>query len=203
MFIYVMSIFIINALSNCLGTLKTIFISRNVKTPVYIVTAIDALVFAFVVKSISNGDNTITILAFVLGKVVGVYIGQVIDKKLGLGILDIYVYAKEEKAKSLADKLRDVGYSITTQKGYGFNGNKRYTVNVTIARKELDFLIELLGKYGFDKATMIIKEVKLVNGKIKIHKKVNAVYNLISMLGIILAYLFYSFLSSILIFPAK
>lgn len=167
----VISIFIINALSNCLGTLKTIFISKNVKTPVYIVTAIDALVFAFVVKSISNGDDVITILAYVLGKVAGVYIGQVADKKLGLGILDICIYAKEEKAKNLADRLREVGYSVTTQKGYGLNGNKRYIVNVTIARKELDFLMELLEKYGFDKATMVIKEVKSVNGKIRIHKK--------------------------------
>lgn len=170
MLLYVLSIFIINALSNCLGTLKTIFIAKNVKTPVYIVTAIDALVFAFVVKSISNGNDIVTILAFVLGKVAGVYIGQVIDKKLGLGILDICLYTKEDKAKALADKLREIGYSVTTQKGYGFNGNKRFIVNITIARKELDFLAELLKKYGFDKATMIIKEVKSVYGKIKIHK---------------------------------
>jgi uncharacterized protein YebE (UPF0316 family) len=164
-------IFVINALSNCLGTLKTIFISKNAKAPVYIVTAIDALVFAFVVKSISSGNDAITIIAYVLGKVVGVYIGQVIDKKLGLGILDISVYAKEEKAKNLADKLREVGYSVTTQKGYGYNGSPRYIVNITIARKEMDFLVELLKKYGYNKATMIVKEVKSVNGKVKIHKK--------------------------------
>ena len=44
-------------------------------------------------------------------------------------------------------------------------------MNITIARKEMDFLVELLKKYGYDKATMIVKEVKSVNGKVKIHKK--------------------------------
>jgi len=170
MFVNALIIFLINVISNCLGTLKTIFISKNMKSPVYIVTAIDAFVFAFVIKSISNGDDIITIIAFVLGKVVGVYIGQIIDKKLALGILDISIYAKEERAKNLADKLRDIGYSVTTQKGYGYNGNERFIINITIARKEMDFLMKLLEKYGYNKATMIVKEVKSVNGKIKIYK---------------------------------
>lgn len=171
MLIEALIIFIINVISNCLGTLKTIFISKNMKNPVYIVTAVDALVFAFVIKSISNGDNIITILAFVLGKVVGVYVGQIVDGKLALGILDISLFTKEAKGIELADTLRDIGYSVTTQKGYGYNGSERFIVNITIARKEMDFLLELLTKFGFDKATMIIKEVKSVNGKIKIHKK--------------------------------
>ena len=38
-----------------------------------------------VVKSISNGNDIVTILAFVLGKVAGVYIGQVIDKNWDWG----------------------------------------------------------------------------------------------------------------------
>lgn len=159
-------IFFLNLISNCLGTLKTIFISKQLGKITYWLVAVDSLLFAVVLKAISSGDNFISILAFVLGKVIGSMLADYIEEKLALGLLEVSIYAKEEKAIEIADFLRSLGYSVTNFKGYGIEGKERFMITITIARKEMSLLKNILKKYNLINPNMIIKEIKSIQGNI-------------------------------------
>lgn len=164
-------VFILNLISNCLGTLKTIFISKKAGKISYIITGIDALLFSVVLKGIASSNSLITIIAYTLGKVVGAILADYIEECLALGLLEVNINANQEKAIKIADSLRSIGYSVNTIKSFGNLGKERFMVVVTIARKELSLLKEILKKYNIDNPTMTIKEIKNVQGNINTYAK--------------------------------
>jgi uncharacterized protein YebE (UPF0316 family) len=87
---------------------------------------------------------------------------------MALGIVEISLYAKVEKAIAIADAIRQKGYSVTTYKGYGNNGQPRFEVNITMMRKEIPCLQEILVQHGVDNASMIIRGIDSVEGKIRV-----------------------------------
>lgn len=171
MFLVLFTVFILNVVSNTLGTLKTLFLAKKIMKPAYVVTFIDSIVFAYGFKMVATEDSLWVIVAFSLGKVVGAYLADILDNKMAFGLIEVTLYAKANRAHKLADSLRDLGYSVTTVKGYGFKGSERYEVNLTIKRKELSFIREFLGKNGILDATLVIREVSSVAGKIAVEKK--------------------------------
>lgn len=163
--ISILLIFFLNILSNTLGNLKTIFVSKQIGGFTYILVGVDALFFSIVLKAINSGDSLWYILAYVFGKIIGAVIADILEKKLALGVLEVTVYERNDKAIPLADTLRELGYSVTTSKGYGQNGKERFIVTITISRKEYPLLGEVLNKVGITKPNMIVKEVKSIEGK--------------------------------------
>lgn len=159
---------LINAISNTLGTL-TIFNTKRYMKPTYILTFLDAIIFATVMKQISSGDGIYFILAYAVGKLIGVYFADIIEKKMAFGILEIDFYLNDkEKMIQIADFLRDMGYSVNTTFTYGYGGAKRYRIEVTMLRKELPILEEVLRKFDYNEPTLSIKEVSKVKGKISL-----------------------------------
>ncbi len=157
-------IFVLNAISTSLGTLRTIFIIRQTIKPVYVTTFLDAMLFAYAFKLMTMSTGFVFILAFALGRIAGVLLGDLIDKKIAIGILEITVYKHTEEGKVLADQLRANGYSVTTGMGYGIEGKNRLVLNIIVTRKDFPELQELLFKSG--KVNMAIKNVTKVCGKV-------------------------------------
>lgn len=157
-------IFSLNAISTSLGTLKTIFLSKQTIKPVYVTTFLDALVFAYACKLMSASTGFFYILAFAMGRIAGVFIGDLIDKKIAIGLLEITVYKHAGEGKVLADQLRASGYSVTTEMGYGMEGKHRLVLNIIVTRRDFPELRELLFASG--KVNMTIKNVAKVYGKV-------------------------------------
>lgn len=164
----VLLVFILNVIGNSLNTIKTIFLAKNIIKPTYIIVFIDAVIFFSLVNQLSQGNSFIYVISYALGKTTGTWLGNTIEKKMALGIVQISLYAKCEKAIRIADAVRERGYSVTTYKGYGNNGNVRFEVNITLKRKEVSYLQELLRQYNINDATMIIRDVSSINGKITV-----------------------------------
>lgn len=164
MLLEIVLVFVLNAISTCLGTLKTIFLSKQIIKPVYITVFLDALLFAYAFKLIAGSSGFHYILAFALGRISGVFIGNFLDKQMAMGIVEVTVYKGFNNGIRLADKLRSYGYSVTTEKGYGFEGKDRLILNIILERKELATLQEFLSAHG--KLNMIIKNISQTYGKI-------------------------------------
>jgi len=172
MFLDLIVIIIINTISGALGFLKTIFTSRKLKIPTYIITFVDALLFASILKSASNSEEFAFILAFAIGKVFGVFLGDKLDDKLALGIIELkFFISNKEKAITIADELREKGFSVNTTLKYGKNGTKRYEISVTVNKKEKSTLHEILFENGIENPTFIELEISKVGGKI-LNKKI-------------------------------
>lgn len=166
-FLGALTVFLLNIAASTMGVTNTLLISKKIMKPVYFIMFIDSIVFTTGMKMVSNSKSFIFMIAFALGKVLGAYCASKIEDKIALGILEVSVYAKEEDFSKIADTLREMGYGVTTMKGYGLNGVPRFSIDVTIQRKELKLLKGILHKFDYSEATMVIREVKSVEGKIK------------------------------------
>jgi uncharacterized protein YebE (UPF0316 family) len=163
-------IFGLNIISSTLGTLRSIFVTKKIMKPAYLVTLFDSLIFVYGLKMVTTGTSVWFLLAFAFGKVVGVYIGDKIEDVLAFGLFEVTVFAKKDRAIVLADSLRDLGYSVTTHKGFGLDGDEKFDLDIAIKRKELPLLKQILGRHGYDNATMVIREIAGVTGKISMKR---------------------------------
>ncbi len=156
------AIFGLNLLSTTLGNLKTILLTKRVMKLVYVTTFIDAMVFALALKCLATSSSLLFLLFFAAGRLSGVYLGSLIERKLALGTLEVSIHKHWQEGIKLADQLRTLGYSVTTFKGYGINGNDRLVITAIIPRRELVQLKPLLGS-GIN---MTVKDVSKTYGKI-------------------------------------
>lgn len=164
MIIDLLIIFILNAISTCLGNLKAIFLSQKAVKPVYFTTFLDALIFAYAFKLIAGSAGYGYIVSFALGRIFGVFLADKIEKKLALGLLEIDVYKDPVPGKVLADNLREMGYSVTTTMGYGVQGKQRLVLAIVLPRKQFPALKEMLKQDG--KLNMYVKSVTKTYGKV-------------------------------------
>lgn len=182
MILSLLIVFLLNIVASTMKVLNTIFISKKIMKPVYVIMFVDAILFTVGLKMVTNGESFLFILAFAFGKITGVYIANILEDKIAIGTLEVSFYANGEKAIEIADTLRHLGYGVTTLKGYGINGTPRYLLDITIERKELPLLKNIFKKFGYDNATMVIREIKGFSGKIKTtqNKDINDPYDLYS-----------------------
>lgn len=160
-------IFILQVVSTATNTLKTLFLTKGITKPAYIMTFIDAMVFVLSMKLALDGEGFIFLIVYAFGKTLGAVLGDILEKKIAIGTLEITINIKKEKAIAMADKLREIGYTVNTREVYGINGKERYEVWFIINRKDYNFVIKYLETLGFTELSMVINEVKNITGKIQ------------------------------------
>lgn len=162
-------LFAINILSGITGILKTIFGAKNQTKELYIITIIDTTLYALVIQGLSSGQGVPTIIAFVLGKLTGVFLGTKIEQAIALGILKVELFVNKKNTMiDLGDDLRRIGYTVNTSVLYGFNGNKRYKIEITTKRKEVKRLYRFLKTKGITNPTYTVQEINQAGGKINV-----------------------------------
>lgn len=160
-------LFIITAFTNVLSTLKTIFVSKKIMNPVYILVFMDAIIFATTVGKVANGDGIQFTIAYALGRSMGVFIGNKLEDRLALGILEVDLFLNNKKKMiQVAEKLREIGYTVNNYLVSGNNGDKRYKVEIVIKRKEFHILEDIMNEFNVNNPTLKIKNLSRVNGKI-------------------------------------
>lgn len=161
-----LTVFTLNCLSTALSTLKTVFIARGFIKPVYILVLLDAMMFVWGMKLVVDGEGVAFLLAFALGKTAGVWLGDVVERKLAYGILDVTIMAKRDKAHNLADRLRAMGYVTNTTKTHGLGGEEKWDVRFFVSRKEYESLLMTLEQEGYKNLSMVVTTVDKATGKI-------------------------------------
>lgn len=174
-------LFLITAFTNILATLKTILISKKIMNPVYIMVFIDAVIFAAVLSKVTSSEGIHFTIAYALGKTLGVYIGNRIEDKLALGILEVDIFlSNKDKMIKLAEKLRNEGYTVNNYLARGNNGERRYKIEVVIKRNEFKVLEDIMVKCDVNNPTLKIKNLSKVNGKITT-TRINAMKEVIKL----------------------
>ncbi|MGI6435797.1 MAG: DUF2179 domain-containing protein [Syntrophomonadaceae bacterium] len=159
------TIFILNAIGTTLSNLRTVFLSRQITKPVYFTTFVDALIFAYAINLFVAAPGILFIIGFAGGKIFGVYLGGKIDARLALGIIEVSIYKHLKDGIALADHLRNMGYSVTTLKGYGIKGKERLIIQVVIPRKYLSELKQELHSRK-ESVNLSIKSITKTYGKV-------------------------------------
>ena len=160
--------FVVTVISQLIGTLKSIFIANKAGYATYITVAIDALLYTVLVKSLTQQSILIVIL-FVIGKLIGTWLGNVIESRIGIGIYDIDLYIKDHnKQKLLQEHLLESGISSTMNLGTYDDTHVRWSNNIHINRKDMNKLYAILDKLDIA-PNMVIRPAKKVVGTISEH----------------------------------
>lgn len=163
--INILLVFLLNLSSTCLGTLRSILLSRKIFKPVYITTFIDSIIFVYSVTLIAKSDSFNYVIAFALGRVFGIYVGTLIEAKLAMGVIEVVVYKHLASGQLLADRLRYYGFSVTIQIGFGIDGDEVVILTIVTDRKNWVLLNRII-RESDNTINMYVKSIDSVKGRL-------------------------------------
>lgn len=163
----IIGLFLITIITNIFATLKTMLMSKKIMNPVYLLVFADALIFTTVINQITSSQGIHYTMAYALGRTLGVYVGGKFEARMALGILEVDLFLNhKDKMIEVAERLRNVGYTVNNYLARGNNGERRYKVEVVIKRSELKILEKVMEECGVTNPTLKIKNLNQVYGKI-------------------------------------
>lgn len=158
MLIY-MAIFFSKIIENAVSTLRLIVVANGKKKLGAFLQGIVALVWIFVtgIVIVNINKDLLKVVFFVLGSIVGSYLGSIIEEKIALGMNMLICITNERNEKNIKHKLNN--YQITT---ICEKDNNYSVLLIVLKRKEINKISEILKE--IDKDIIIISEkAKTIN----------------------------------------
>lgn len=149
-----------------MGNVKNILLIKGNKTTQYIITCIDALIYVFLLKSITSDNTIYAILAFVCGKSFSITLTDIIMSRISKTVYLAHLYEKKAETEKIIDYLTVKNISFTIFEGDYINGT-RYMFTMHLNKQQVNDLRNFLsGDLNIQNITMDISEVK-VSGHIE------------------------------------
>ncbi|MBP3765947.1 MAG: DUF2179 domain-containing protein [Bacilli bacterium] len=148
--IYVI-IFILKIIENMISTLRIIFVSNQNKIIGSILLFLSSVIWILSSSITIINIDLISILVFSIGSFIGAYLGVFLEEKIALGTFLIICIT----SSNIEDKLRNMGYIITSLSGNGKDGIKNILF-IVINRKNVKELFNSINK--LDNKAIIINE---------------------------------------------
>ncbi len=127
----------------------------------------DAMIFATVVTKVTSSTGVHFTIAYACGRTMGVFIGNKVEERLALGILEVDLFLKnKDKMIRVENMLRKEGYTVNSFLAKGTHGEKRYKVEVVIKRSEFKILEAILDHCDVTSPTLKVKNLNKIYGKI-------------------------------------
>lgn len=159
-------LFSLTLLSSTMGNVKNILLIKGNKTTQYIITCIDALIYVFLLKSITSDNTIYAILAFVCGKSFSITLTDIIMSRISKTVYLAHLYEKKAETEKIIDYLTVNNISFTIFEGDYINGT-RFMLTMHLNKQQINDLRNFLNKdLKIQNITMDISEVK-VSGHIE------------------------------------
>lgn len=117
-------IFTLRILNNAVGTVRVVVMTSGNRVLGFFLASLESLLFAYTAGTVlTDLDNVINVIAYVLGFAVGGYVGLYIEQRF-LNVYNIVdIIADENTAHEIAQHLREAGYGVTEMHGEGARGH--------------------------------------------------------------------------------
>jgi uncharacterized protein YebE (UPF0316 family) len=114
-------IFVAKIIEVAIGTLRNILIVKGYKTPGFFLALVEIMLWVFIASQVITGlaESPMKGIAYGIGFAAGVYFGSMLESALAVGKIQIQAITAADKAKALADKLRELGCGVTTVEAMG------------------------------------------------------------------------------------
>lgn len=117
-------IFFINLIYITLNTIRVILTMRGYRKVAPIMAVIEVTIYTVGLSLVMEYlSNPIYLIAYALGFGVGIYTGMLIEDRLALGYSVVYIVTNSLD-HSLPESLRELGYGVTIETGYGRDGER-------------------------------------------------------------------------------
>lgn len=147
-----------------IGTMRVILITKGYRKPGTILAIFEILLWVFIASRVIMGivDYPMKGLVYSLGFAFGVYIGSLLETRLAVGKILIYVIVDIKSGQTITEVLRAAGHGVTTLDGHGKDSD-RAVLMIFANRKSKDQIIELVESMN-EKALIVSNEVSILQG---------------------------------------
>ena len=157
-------IFFTRIIDVSLGTLRIIFINRNLRYYAAISGFFEVLIWLLAMRQIFQQlDNPVYLVAYAAGFAAGNFVGVVIENKISIGRVVIRIITHRE-ADELVAFLQSSGYGLTVIDGEGTTGPVKI-IFIIVERKAIKSVVEMIKKYN-PNAFYSIEDVRFVSGSV-------------------------------------
>lgn len=144
-----------------LGTLRSIFLSKNIKFIVPVLGFFEVLIWLIAISQImKNLNNVACYFGWAFGYSMGIYVGIKIEERLALGLQVIRVITNQDW-QELTEAFKKEKMGVTLIDGQGAQGPVKILFTI-IKRKDKSYAIELINKYN-PNAFYSIEDISNVN----------------------------------------
>ncbi len=131
------------------GTLRIVFISRDMAIPASLIGFFESMFWLLAVTQIMQRlSSPIYYVAYAGGFAAGNFVGLQIERRIALGMVVVRVFTRRE-VEALIGALGAEGYGVTLLRGEGLTGPVN-VVNVVVARKKTGTVLEVLRTHNPD-----------------------------------------------------
>lgn len=122
-----------------LNTIRTILVMRGYRHFASALSFVEISVYTIGLSMVINyiNDNIFYLIFYALGFSIGVYLGMILENKIALGYSVIEIFSASTNY-ALAQELRNRGYGVTMQNGYGKDGDRLIMTVLTPRTNEAD-----------------------------------------------------------------
>ncbi|NPV76402.1 MAG: DUF2179 domain-containing protein [Anaerolineae bacterium] len=132
-----LTIFSLRLADMSLDTIRVLFVVRGRKGLVWVLGAIQSLVFVIAItRVLANLNNPLNIIGYAFGFATGNFIGMMIEERLAIGHIHLTVISSSRGA-AISDKLRADGFAVTEIPARGKNGMVS-VLHCDVFRKDVD-----------------------------------------------------------------
>ncbi|MGB3998420.1 MAG: DUF2179 domain-containing protein [Desulfomonilia bacterium] len=155
-------IFLARIMDVSLGTIRIIFVSRDLKYLAPFVGFFEVLIWLLVIRQImlSDGNNTACIIAYAAGFASGTFVGMYIENLLSFGRVLIRVITRKE-AGELVEYLKSSGYGLTCVDATGATGPVKLVFSI-VERHDIPRIVEIIKRFN-PNAFYTIEDVRFVS----------------------------------------
>ncbi|HAX02601.1 MAG TPA: hypothetical protein DEA30_01635 [Acholeplasmataceae bacterium] len=147
-----------------IGTMRVILITKGYRKPGTVLAIFEILLWVFIASRVIMGivDYPLKGLVYSLGFAFGVYIGSLLETRLAVGKILIYVIVDYASGKTMAEALRAAGNGVTTLDAHGKDSD-RMVLMIFANRKNKATIIEVVEALN-EKALIVSNEVSILQG---------------------------------------
>jgi uncharacterized protein YebE (UPF0316 family) len=151
-----------------LGTLRIIFINRNLKYAAATSGFFEVLVWLLVIREIFlRLNNPLCFVAYAAGFATGNYVGMIIENRISIGKVLIRIITRKE-ADELICSLESAGYGLTVAEAQGMTGPVKIIFAI-IERKEIVSVVNKLKTFSA-RAFYSVEDVRFVSEAVTPHR---------------------------------
>lgn len=157
-------IFFAKIIEVAIGTMRVILITKGYRKQGTILAIFEILLWVFIASRVIMGivDYPMKGIVYSLGFAFGVYIGSMLETRLAVGKILVYVITDTDSGKTIVDALRLAGHGVTTLDAHG-KDTDRMVMMVFTNRKNKANIIDLVEAINI-KAVIVSNEVSILQG---------------------------------------
>lgn len=161
-------IFISRIIDVSLGTLRIIFINRNLRYYAAFAGFFEVMVWLLVIQQIFQRlNNPLYLVAYAAGFASGNFVGVMIENRLSIGRVVLRVITRRD-SEALVSYLRTAGYGLTVVDGEGSTGPVKIVFIIT-ERKDIPSIVKTIQDFN-PNAFYSLEDVRFVSGAVTPHR---------------------------------